>query len=224
MSANTNSSEEEVKPAVSVGDMIRKYGEIFGLQTGYGLASHDAVHAMTGIGIGVQEELRIIAVETPLRDIFGYFSVHDAKEEVESGLAFGRKGVSKEKPEKEFTNGIENDKSLKIQQRMGMISDGEIEDLYALGVKMRDAIFKMTGRQYGQLKGDQVMELDFSRLDFSSEVLAIKKRHAEGENREQAICLAKVFRDAAKKKKDGSALLIPRAGGSWVKRVQKRGF
>lgn len=204
----------------TVGDMIGKYRRIFGLTADKVGTYHDGVHAMTGIGIGIADELRVIAVETGLEDATRIAKPSDARNQIIDAWAMAQAELTNPYPSSMVRNGIENDRSLKIQQKTNLIADAEIEALFRLGDKMRIAILDLTGKEYRSIKPVDILALDFSKVDFSAEALAIKKAHETSENRAVAIELARLLRNAARAK--GNEYDVPRATASWVDYPRKR--
>lgn len=204
----------------TVGDMIGTFRHVFGLKAGKIDTFHDGVHAMTGIGVGVADELRIIAVETGLEDAARILEPEDAKNQIIDAWAMAQAELTSPHPASMVRNGIENEQSLRIQQGTELITDAEIKALYKLGDKMRTAILDLTGKEYLSLRPVDILVLDFSKVDFSAEALAIKKAHETPENRAVAVALARMFRNTARAKgKDNG---IPRATASWVDYALKR--
>lgn len=203
----------------TLGDMIRRYMETYGLTEGDGPrgahALHDGVHVMTGFGATVADELRIAVVEHALND-------YDATRTLKT--AFDRAANLRKGFVEFYTNGrqanvdaggYETKAFEQHQVRTPMISEAEIAECFALGCKMREAVKAQSGKQYALMNPEDVMALNFATLDFTAEANAIKMRHMRPENREIEALSARELRKQ-RAAKGGQGPRIPRLGKSWA--------
>jgi hypothetical protein len=205
-------------PKVTVGDMISKFTGLFGLPPKAALIFHDAIHAMSGLGIGIADEQRVIAIEHGIYCRNGSRNYTTAENEIIEAFAWAKQEIVSPAIPESLQNGLDKGRAIKAQKDTKMIGHDEIQRLFDIGIRMRDAIHHLTGKNYANLSLAQISALDFSRVNFAGEVLAVRQKHETPENRAVAVRLAKALRDAAKK--EGRGLEVPRAGNSWVMRVK----
>ncbi len=216
---NNPMKPQEPFTGASIGDMTTYFNGLYALPRDPHMIHHDAVHVMTGLGIGIPDELRIVIIETSLRDKTDSVRPDDAIDRALRNLNWALKDKGESERSQNMKSSLQSQEMIQAQQTSGMLAIEEISKLFILGQKMRTAVYDLTGKHYMDLSGPELASLQSSRLDFSAEVLAIKNAHETPENRAVGVKIAKILRDNAKE--EGWGLSIPRANGTWLARMPK---
>ncbi len=216
---NDDMKPQEPFTGKSIGDMASYFNGLYALPRDPHMIHHDAVHVMTGLAIGIPDELRIVVIETSLRDKTNSVRPDDAVDRALRDLNWALQDKGESERSQNMKSSLQSEEMIKAQQTSGMLSMDEVSKLFILGQKMKKAVFELTGKNYMDLSGPEVASLQASRLDFSAEVLAIKNAHDTPENRAVGVKLAKILRDNAKE--EGWGLSIPRTSGTWLTRAPK---
>lgn len=199
-----------------LGDLARHFRQIYELPEEGGLSElrHDGVHALTGFGIGVADELRVAIHETVL---YGsrinppsFQQAVNAVEILHGALLDSMRGEWEiTLPESQLATAA----FRRAQTGAVRLARKEIEKQYALGESMNRTIKELTGKTYRQLTADEIAALDFGTVDFTGAAHTIKRRYEQPENRAAERETAAVFAEAAARKGRGGG--IPAAGSPW---------
>ncbi len=199
----------------TVGTLSRKFRAVYKLEPNLGIR-HDAIHIISGLGIGIAEELRVAVLETHIRQ--NYWNEHnrsleysfERQEDLHNTLV---KWMLKEGPLNAKENGIDKERFHAIQAKTEILTRDEVTELHNLGKEIYDAIIALTGKAYMDIPREDIGTMDFSKVDFTAQVRDIKARHDTPKNAEIARQTADLFFEATR----GTArhMLIPAPNSPW---------
>jgi len=141
---------------------------------------HDAVHAMTGFGVGEVNEQRVSAVIDGLEN-----TRSEPEEEFDPAfadiLAMAAEEYVRENgdPQPKYAN----KKFLAAQKHAKPLDPKEIEAYFQLGRKMEAAISAATGHGFSQVSSAALSAVAFEKLDFSAEAFSIRAEFETAHNR-----------------------------------------
>ncbi len=195
-------------------DAVQRYLKIYRLKEEHELSGHDALHAMTGYGIGLADEMRIALVEGVLCGEFNSGNMPQAMEHMKSTLRMGKTMAVLPFLYNDEENGLNKWKYRFNQLATRPLKEEEVREVCDMAQDIHKALMKLTGFDYRHVPLKMIMEIDFSKLDFSDQAREISVKHQIPENREVAVRSAMILRDAARDENGG--ILPPRAGRSWL--------
>lgn len=171
---------------LTLGQMAEKYREMYGLTfnpsdiNGRSLA-HDCVHAMTGLGIGGVNELRILFVGHGLIETSPFYfpQILSSKLDIYRDLF-----SAKRNPNAGFSP-YETPKSHLANFNMAAISPAEAEALARVGEEIMTSLRQIFGHSadWHKIPQNEIAALPFDQFDFSGHVYAVTKKFELPRNR-----------------------------------------
>lgn len=194
-------------------NVIDRYQRVYGLPSVD--PHHDAVHAMSGLGIGVCDELRVAAIECGLH--------HPNTFVPPEGLFWQQCGILKamlQTYDEQILEGRTTPYNVS-QLRAQALTRQEAVEFFHFGRDMAHAFHKKTGIDFMKIKTGDLQRLDFKGLDFSAKAADIRARHERPTNAAVARAMTRAFRQSADRWGTRKSA-IPDAGKSWRHQPAKR--
>ncbi len=210
--------DNHIKDPAKIGKLVERFRKIYALPETKNIPSmfvpHDAVHVMTGLGIGIADEQRVSIYEVAMaypwwrRGLGTAFSREKSVHEGQLQIVKGERVAYYESPGQLAPSDF-----CRVQVGTVRLDKREVEEQFVLGQQMNQIIRQLTGKGYRRLTGEEVANLDFEKVDFTAQAHAIKNKYEKPENREIEKTMAGIFHDASVRR--GRADDIPAAGFPW---------
>lgn len=197
----------------TIGNMIEKYRDAYGLHGLKGdlpAVHHDAVHAMTGLGIGGLDEARLSAVIAGIINKLPEVVVADHGRNIAKMRSIFT-GNSHDY-HSDFSP-FESRKTAHAFTHAQELKAEELVSLHALGRLLGERLEEKLGVRYGQARPENIMALHHADFDISEEVQRIKQTHETPINRRVERVVSNMLGQSSLEKTGGSG--IPAYGQSW---------
>lgn len=194
----------------SLGDMIDLFLKTYGLVSAEKLdIRHEGVHAMSGIGIGGMEEIRIQCLVKGIEGASLDKTTHLAKDTF-LFLSEYYRGYRKANA---IPGAFETDFFQLAHRHITPLDPREIEGLHSIGKKLGTDFKKISGREYFDLTFS-VNHIPFSQVDISRHVETLRRHFETAKNRRVARLARNMLEQQALKKTGQSR--IPPYGVPWT--------
>lgn len=202
---------------VTLADKIALFRSIFGLNRSDDVR-HEAIHAMTGLGISAPDEMRAIVLQNALETGKNYAQIDSSTPaEASRGFYFGvvnHFAIAVRNPEGHSALYTAQSCALEMR-RVRALDPDEISAMRSLSKHMQDKIIKLMGDTFNTVKQWEILNIPFKEVDFVARAQAIKARYDRPENNWLERKVTELFRaEAARKKMDVQK--IPAAGTPWI--------
>lgn len=199
--------------AETIGDMIEKYRDTYGLHGLKGdlpAVHHDAIHAMTGLGIGGLDEARLSAVIAGIINKLPEVVVADHSRNITKMRSIFT-GNSHDY-HSDFSP-FESKRTAHAFAHAQELTAEELVAMHALGRELGERLEEKLGIRYGQARPEKIIALVHSDFDVSGQVQAIKLAHENPVNRRIERVVSNMLEQSSVGKTGQSQ--IPAYGQSW---------